>query len=87
MYMDDLLTFYVIFVILSTVTYLYETINDDNTALTYCGFISRYLYEKTEMNIFGCILIALLYYIVIPILIIKSLAVFVIWLFHVGRKE
>lgn len=51
------------------------------------GFLTKKIYEETEMNIVGCIIIAILWYIMFPIFLVRLMCMLIYFLFHVGRKE
>lgn len=85
--METLLYYYFLWLLIGTILYLIIT-NNKSCALCYYGFVTKYLYEKTEMNIFGCIVIALFYYILFLILfILRDIAMVIYWLFHIKRKN
>lgn len=44
----------------------------------------NYLYKKTDMNYFGSVCMCIFYALLCPIYFIIT---FIIWLFHIGRKE
>lgn len=58
----------------------------DDDALMF--FTPKYIYDITEMNIFGCIICSLIIIILNPIYCIIAIVVWSIWkLFHIGRKD
>ena len=61
--------------------------NEDDYALCYYGSVTSWLYEKTKMNMVGCILVAIIYYIVCPLFIPRSIGMLVYWLCHIGRRK
>lgn len=61
--MEILITVYALWLFLGNFIYFYCVDSKDIYALCYYGFVSKYLYEETEMNMFGCVMIALLFYV------------------------
>lgn len=86
--MESLIAVYALWLFLGNFIYFILVDTKDIYALYYYGFVSKYLYEETEMNMFGCVMIALLFYVFFPVLFIpRSIGMFVFWIFHVGRKQ
>lgn len=86
--MEILIAVYALWLFLGNFIYFNLVETKDICALCYYGFVSKYLYEETEMNMFGCVMIALLCYVFFPILFIpRSIGMVVFWIFHVGRKK
>ena len=86
--MEILIAVYALWLFLGNFIYFYLVDDKDICALCYYGFVSKYLYEEAEMNMFGCVMIALLYYVFFPILFIpRSIGMVVFWIFHAGRKQ
>lgn len=83
---DILLSIYFAWSILGSFLYIGATENNSNTAFEYHGPVTKYVYETSSMNILGSFIVALLYYIVFPMFILRSACMIIHWLFHVGRK-
>lgn len=81
----EYIALYIFFQLVISVVYIVKA--EQCCALGYYGFITKYVYENSEMNIVGCILVASLYYIIFPILfIIRGICMTIYWLLHIGRK-
>ena len=76
---------YMLWAFIGIIVYLVK-FTDGECALEYYGFITRYVYKNSNMNIVGCVLVAIGYYIVYPFFIIRSLCMLIFWLMHIGRK-
>ena len=70
------LTLYIIFVLFTTV---YTIIDDSDFSKT-----PRQIYDSTELNIFGCVLLWVFSILVNPI---SYVLYFISVIFHVGRKK
>lgn len=84
--MEIIMIIYVAWVFIGTAAY-FEIAGGQKCAFSYYGLITKYLYDTSEMNIIGCILLAILYYIVFPIMVLRSVVMFIYWLLHKGRKK
>lgn len=74
--MKLILLFYSIFV----VVIFFNTISDFyNVAVT-----PRQIYECTNLNMFACVLIFIIGFIINPLFFVAH---FLYWIFHVGRKD
>lgn len=71
-----ILTFYIIFII---VMFFVTLLDYDNAAVT-----PRQIYERTNLNIFGCTLVFIIAFVIDPLFFILH---FIDWMIHFGRKE
>lgn len=77
---------YTLWIIIGTASYLLF-FTDGKCAFDYYGLVTKYVYENTKMNIVGCVIVSILYYIAFPIFILRSIGMFFYWVLHIGRKN
>lgn len=85
--MSGLILFtYGCWMIVGTIIYMVYA-EKGSCALEYYGLVTKYAYDNSEMNIVGCVIVALITYIAFPVLFIpRSIGMFIYWLLHIGRK-
>lgn len=71
-----------IFSIIISIALFFITFTDKSGICMYYG-CPKYIYDNSTLNVFGVILVFLLFFILMPIYYIIW---FWYWLFHVGRK-
>lgn len=71
----EILTFYIVFII---VIFFVTLLDYDDAAVT-----PRQIYERTNLNIFGCTLVFIIAFVIDPLFFILH---FIDWVIHFGRK-
>lgn len=83
MTISEIIFLFVSFQLILILLILYRT--NQNTMLF---FTPKYIYNNTEMNIFGCIICSILLYCIFPLYTMVATIVWLIWkLFHIGRNN